>query len=99
MWKVPIKCDMTKQKDDCFNDMMEECRIARPTTSFSYGLRMRMERFLLATRMEIVNRLKAECSPLFMACRKGHLEMVDYLLNVCNADVNLRGVYEVPDER
>lgn len=39
------------------------------------------------------------CAPLFMACKRGQVEIVEYLITVCGADVEQRGLYEVPDDR
>lgn len=89
---------LAKQKDECFMDLMEECRLARPGSNFSYYLRMRLEKFPVETRKEIASRLRDGCAPLFVACRKGQLEMVEYLIYACQVDVDMNGVYEVPDE-
>lgn len=91
--------NLARQKDDCFMELMEECRLARPGSNFSYFLRMRLERFPEETRKKIVDQLRGGCAPLFVACRKGQLEMVEYLIKVCGADIDLRGFYEVPDEQ
>ncbi len=41
---------------------------------------------------------KDGCSPLFVACKKGNVEIVEYLISTCGADVEQRGLYEVPDD-
>ncbi|RZC37495.1 Fe hyd lg C, Ank 2 and/or zf-C3HC4 3 domain containing protein [Asbolus verrucosus] len=33
------------------------------------------------------------------ACKKGQTEIVEYLITVCQADIEQRGLYEVPDDR
>ena len=43
--------------------------------------------------------MKDGCGPLFIACKKGNVEIVEYLITVCDADVEQRGKYEVPDDR
>jgi ankyrin repeat protein len=43
--------------------------------------------------------MKEGCAPLFIACKKGNVEIVEYLITICNADVEQRGKYEVPDDR
>lgn len=50
-------------------------------------------------RRELVNRVKEGCSPLFLACKRGNVEIVQYLLDECGADVEQKGMYEVPDDR
>ncbi|KAK5644465.1 hypothetical protein RI129_005765 [Pyrocoelia pectoralis] len=57
------------------------------------------EKFPLEIRTEIVNRIKGGCAPLFIACKRGQTEVVEYLITVCRADLEQRGLYEVPDER
>lgn len=45
------------------------------------------------------SRTREGCAPLFVACRRGNVELVEYLVHVCNADLEQRGVYEVPHDR
>lgn len=99
MWKTPNKIDVVNQKDDCFHELMEECKHVPPGAKLSYNLRMRLEKFPPETRREISNRAKAGCAPLFYACKRGQTEIVEYLITMCYADVEQRGLYEVPDER
>jgi len=47
----------------------------------------------------VVSMMKDSCSPLFVSCKRGHMDTVDYLISVCGADVEQRGVYEVSDDR
>lgn len=46
-----------------------------------------------------MTRTRDGCAPLFVACKRGNVEVVDYLITTCNADAEQRGLYEVPDDR
>lgn len=39
------------------------------------------------------------CAPLFVASKRGNVEIVEYLVHVCAAELEQRGLYEVPDDR
>lgn len=47
----------------------------------------------------MVCRTQEGCAPLFVACKRGNVEIVEYLVHVCDADIEQRGVYEVRDDR
>ncbi|KAK4875083.1 hypothetical protein RN001_011505 [Aquatica leii] len=96
MWKTP---NIVSQKEDCFNELIEECKHVPPGAKLSYNLRNRLEKFSREIRTKIVNRIHGGCAPLFIACKRGQTEIVEYLITVCNADIEQRGLYEVPDER
>lgn len=98
-YKMHKPVDPVNEKDDCFHDLIEECRFVTPGGRLSYSLRNRLELFAPEIRREIVNRMKVGCSPLFIACKKGQTEIAEYLITVCNADIEQRGLYEVPDDR
>ena len=85
--------------DQLFNDLIQECKYVAPGARLSYLLRNRLEKYKIDVRKEIVSRMKDGCAPLFIACKRGHVEIVEYLLTVCDADVEQRGMYEVPDDR
>ena len=65
----------------------------------SYSLRSRIERVDKLDRRSIVSRIREGCSPLFIACKKGNVEIVEYLVSICNANLEQRGLYEVQDDR
>ena len=65
----------------------------------SYSLRSRIERVDKPDRRAIVSRIREGCSPLFIACKKGNVEIVEYLVSVCSANLEQRGLYEVQDDR
>lgn len=86
-------------KDNCFHELIEECKCLPPGAKLSYTLRNRLDRFDPMVRREIVNRVKVGCAPLFIACKRGQLEIVEYLVTQCYADIEQKGLYEVPDDR
>ncbi|GFG36055.1 hypothetical protein Cfor_01723 [Coptotermes formosanus] len=97
MW-LTGKIDLSIQKDALFHDLIEECKHAAPGARLSYQLRAQLERFCREVRREIACRVKDGCAPLFVACKRGHVEVVEYLITVCNVDLEQRGLYEVPDD-
>ncbi|KAK3855362.1 hypothetical protein Pcinc_038232 [Petrolisthes cinctipes] len=98
MW-ITGKVDQTSHKEQIFTDLYNECRSLAPGARLSNTLRTRLERFQREDRREIVSRTRDGCAPLFVACKKGNVEVVDYLIAMCSADVEQRGLYEVPDDR
>lgn len=98
MW-ILTKDTIAMHKDLAFNELYTECRLAAPGARLSYAIRNRIERFSREERREIVSRVKEGCAPLFVACKKGNVEIVEYLIEHCDADVEQRGMYEVPDDR
>jgi len=93
------KTDAGSLKDAIFVDLMKECARPEPGAALSYQLRNRLDRLIPCERKEIVSRVKDGCAPLFVASLHGHTEIVDYLVTVCGADTEQRGLYEVPDDR
>ena len=98
MW-ITGKADHSTRRDALFADLYQECKLAPPAARLSYSLRVRLERFNQPERRDIACRMKEGCAPLFIACKKGNVEIVEYLITICNADVEQRGKYEVPDDR
>jgi len=87
-------------RESLFLELYSEVRSTAPCAQLSCILRRRLERIGdKKTRSLIVSQVKDGCSPLFLACKKGNVEIVDYLLNVCGADVEQKGEYEVQDDR
>ena len=99
MWLTGSKSDSASLKDMLFNELYNECRLAAPGARLSYSCRTKLERFSRDERKELVSRMKEGCAPLFVSCKKGNVEIVDYLIEECGADVEQKGVYEVPDDR
>ncbi|KAH9528459.1 ankyrin repeat protein mann-cup [Dermatophagoides farinae] len=98
MWSSP-KLDHASHLDQCFAELIVECRQAAPGARLTYSLRNRLEKLTLDERKRIVNRLYEGCSSLFMACKRGNVDIVDYLIEQCGADIELKGIYEVHDDR
>lgn len=94
-----IKSNFAIVKNELFHDLMDDVSRAGPSARLTFAIRNRLEGFSLITRMDIVNRRKFNCSPLFLACQKGQPEIVEYLITVCGADIELEGTYEVLDDR
>ena len=86
-------------KEQLFVDLIQEAKCAAPSAQLSYTLRCRLERCDKEVRKAITLKKRDGCSPLFIACKKGNLEIAEYLITVCSADVEQRGLYEVPDDR
>lgn len=89
----------TESSETLFNDLYNEVKSAAPGAQLSYSLRCRLERIDFKVRSEICSRCKEGSTPLFIACKRGNVEIVDYLLTACGVNVEYRGLYEVPDDR
>ena len=94
MWTTPEKEDPVS----VFAELFHECKMAPPAARLSNGIRIKLERFSKHERCLIACQMKDGCAPLFVACKKGNVEIVDYLITVCDANVEQRGRYEVPDD-
>ncbi|KFB51997.1 AGAP004499-PA-like protein [Anopheles sinensis] len=81
------------------NELIRECKICTENTRLSKGLRERLERLPRKVRKEVVRRTHDGCSPLFIACRRGNVEITEYLIKVCEANTEQKGLYEVPEDR
>lgn len=90
MW-ISGKFDQQTQKDLLFNDLHQECKLCVPGRRLSYNLRYKLDRLSQKERAELVNQVKDGCSPLFLACKKGTVQVVKYLIENCSADPELRG--------
>ena len=94
-----------RSKESLIEDVHKEVRSAAPGARFTLILRNNLERLDKSERKEIVSALDGGggpmegCAPLFIACKKGNLEIVEYLIEVCGADVEQKGIYEVIDDK
>lgn len=99
MWFQNSKIDNLNSKESLFLSLYEECRFADPGARLSYHLRNRLEKLPKNVRREIASLSKDGCTPLFIACKRGHVEIVEYLITVCDVDIEQRGMFELPDAR
>ena len=90
--------DKTGQKKKLFTNLVQECQMALPVSRLSEKLRRNLEEFPRDARREIVGEKVEGCAPLFLACKNGSADMVEYLLSACDADIEQRGLYEVLEE-
>ena len=86
------KFDQQSQKDLLFNELHQECKLCVPGRQLSPNLRHRLERLSQKERPDLVNQVKEGSSPLFLACKKGNVDVVKYLIETCIADSELRGM-------
>lgn len=68
------------------------------THKLSSSVCLRLAKCSPELRKDIVSRKKDGCAPLFLACKQGHLEIVKYLLDSCNADIEQTGLYETLED-
>lgn len=80
-------------------DLIEECKRSVEGSTLSKNLREELERLPRDIRRAVVRRVKNGCAPLFIACKRGCVEIVEYLVTVCEADIEQRGLYEAPEDR
>lgn len=78
-------------------ELIAECKST--TTLIKKNLRDRLENLNRETRKKIVSYMKDGCAPLFVACKRGNVELVEYLSTVCDAPLEQRGQYEVSEDR
>lgn len=93
--------------EELFLDLHDECSkqchnyalsTAGDNIALSSSVRVRLEKFPQHLRQEIVSRTRDGCAPLFLACKNGLTRVVKYLLDVCGADMEQRGRYEVLED-
>ena len=97
MW-LGSKCVSSNAGQDAlFNDLILEVKKAKHCSMLTPRLKNKLERCDLSVRSELASRVFEGCSPFFIACKKGNVEIVEYLICVCNANVEVKGLYEVED--
>lgn len=95
--------EYTRKQLKAYQDLYNEVRQAPPLGILSYKVKCDIENLCSdkEERRLLVSKVHREsgCSPLFIACKKGNIEIVEYLLSHCDADVEQKGLYEVQDDR
>ena len=62
-------------KECLFADLYQEVKSAAPSAQLSYTLRCRLEKFDNDVRAAVCSKTKEGCSPLFVACKRGNVEV------------------------
>lgn len=90
--------DQRSKKLTLFRDLVQECQLSVPGSRLSEKLKKKMESFGKEERRDVVAQTAEGCAPLFLACKNGSADVVDYLVSTCGADLEQRGVFEVAEE-
>lgn len=90
--------DKTNQKQHLFTALLQECQLASPSSRLSNNLCRKIEEFDNSERKEVVSGVQNGCAPLFLACKNGSAEVVEYLISKCNAPIEQKGLFEVEEE-
>ncbi|ALC46268.1 m-cup [Drosophila busckii] len=79
-------------------ELIEECKRSREDSILPRYLRHELEKHTRESRLEVVNKQRNGCAPLFIACKRGAVAIAEYLINTCEADIEQRGHFEVPED-
>ncbi|XP_040573330.1 protein fem-1 homolog A-like [Lepeophtheirus salmonis] len=91
--------DCSNMKMHCFTALVQECQLSAPGYKLSDSLKKKIEVFDKSDRKGVVDQTSEfGCTPLFLACKNGSAEVVEYLLTECEADIEQRGIFQVLDE-
>ncbi|XP_037091671.1 protein fem-1 homolog C-like [Pollicipes pollicipes] len=83
-----------------FRELHTFVRMAAPGATMRASLAARLMRLTRRERRALVSQVLDDgCSPLFLAAKEGQLALVQYLLDMCDADIEQRGEYEVANDR
>ncbi|XP_065371653.1 protein fem-1 homolog A [Calliphora vicina] len=80
-------------------DLHEEIRKCLENSTISKRLREELESYSRETRREIVRRMRGGSPPLFIACSRGCVPIAEYLVTICEADIEQKGLFEAPEDR
>lgn len=50
-------------------------------------------------RKDIVKISRDGCAPLFVACKRGNVDITEFLITNCDADTEQRGMFENPEDQ
>ena len=85
-------------KQTLYRDLIHECQLSTTSSSLSDKLKRKIEEIGKEARKDVVAQTEEGCAPLFLACKNGSADVVEYLLSTCGADIEQRGVFEVAEE-
>uniref|UniRef100_A0A1B0BWH6 SOCS box domain-containing protein n=1 Tax=Glossina palpalis gambiensis TaxID=67801 RepID=A0A1B0BWH6_9MUSC len=80
-------------------DLIEECKKCSENSTISKGLREELECYSREVRREAVKRMRNGCAPLFIAASRGCVPIAEYLVTICEANIEQHGLYEAPVDR
>ncbi|XP_055632502.1 protein fem-1 homolog A-like isoform X2 [Toxorhynchites rutilus septentrionalis] len=82
------KC-LDQVRQNLFHEIEDDRGLGR---GLSKALRGRIESLPSSVRKKLADGIYNKCAPLFRACEKGKTEIADFLIRVCDADIEQRGV-------
>ncbi|EDW80634.1 uncharacterized protein Dwil_GK11460 [Drosophila willistoni] len=88
------KVELTKLN----HDLVEECKRSQEDSILSRHLRHELEKLPRESRRELVRKNRNGCAPLFIACKRGAVVIAEYLITICEADIEQKGHFEVPED-
>ncbi|GAB0093555.1 protein fem-1 homolog A [Sergentomyia squamirostris] len=91
-----------RQLESVINFIFEECKVTAAggaNQSSVNALRDRIRSLRREERREIVKQTRDGCPPLFLASKHGNVRVAELLITECDADIEQRGLYEVPEDR
>ena len=90
--------ETTNLKQTLYRDLLQECQLSTTSSRLSEKLKRKIEEIGKDARKDVVGQTEEGCAPLFLACKNGSADVVEYLLSTCDADIEQRGVFEVAEE-
>jgi len=90
--------DKSGQKQHVFKSLVQECQLSSPGSRLSDNLRKKIEEYPREDRQDVVSKVLDGCAPLFLACKNGSSDVVEYLLSKCAAAIEQKGLFEVLEE-
>ena len=90
--------ETTNLKQTLYRDLLQECQLSTTSSRLSEKLKRKIEEIGKYARKDVVGQTEEGCAPLFLACKNGSADVVEYLLSTCDADIEQRGVFEVAEE-
>ena len=90
--------ETTNLKQTLYRDLLQECQLSTTSSRLSEKLKRKIEEIGKDARKDVVAQTEEGCAPLFLACKNGSADVVEYLLSTCGADIEQRGVFEVAEE-
>ena len=86
--------------EDLFSELFEYCSNwhSRRPISLPVVLMTKIENLSRKQRRELTSQTERGCAPLFMACQRGHVNIVKYLILKCDANIEQKGKITHEDE-